>query len=106
MNLNSGAEQADKTQQDLTTGGPWPRVSKSPATDSILRPNPPHPGVRSCRAIQRSYLTRRLRSQRSLGLDRGLMIEMIGRGELETTPGRFLGFYEAQLNLLPDCLIH
>ena len=30
----------------------------------------------------------------------------IGRGELETTPRRFLGFYEAQLNLLPDCLIH
>ena len=29
--LHSGAEQADKTQQDLTTGGPWPRVSKIPA---------------------------------------------------------------------------
>ena len=46
-----------KTQQDLTTGGHWPRVSKIPAVDSILRPNPPLSGVRSCRAIQRSYLT-------------------------------------------------
>ena len=71
--LHSGAEQADKTQQDLTTGGPWPRVSMIPAIDSILRHNPPLSGVRSCRAIQRSYLTGLLRSQRSLGLDRGLM---------------------------------
>ena len=45
MNLNSGAEQADKTQQDLATGGPWPRVSKIPAVDSILRPNTPHLGL-------------------------------------------------------------
>ena len=57
MNLNSGAEQVDKTQQDLTANGLWPRVSRIPAIDSILRPDTPLSGVRSCRAIQRSYLT-------------------------------------------------
>ena len=95
MNLNSGAEQANKTQQDLTTGGPWPGVSKIPAVGSILRPDTPLSGVRSCRAIQRSYLTRRLRSQRYRGDRPGIDDRTIGRGELETTPGRFLGFYEA-----------
>lgn len=39
MNLNSGAERADETQQDLTAGGLWPRVSRIPAVDSILRPD-------------------------------------------------------------------
>ena len=73
MNPNSGAEQADKTSRISQPGGPWPRVSKIPAVDSILRPNTTHPGVRSCRAIQDSTLTGLLRSQRSLGLDRGLM---------------------------------
>lgn len=57
MKLNSGAVQADKTQQDLTAGGPWPRVSRIPAVDSILRPDTPLSGVRSCRAIQNLTLT-------------------------------------------------
>lgn len=83
MNLNSGAEQADKTQQDLTTGGPWPRVSKIPAVDSILRPNIPHPGVRSCRSDTKILPYKTLEISTFLRNRPGIDDRTIGRGELE-----------------------
>lgn len=95
MNLNSGAERADKTQQDLTAQRPLAEGEQ----DTSNRQHPeaqstPYPGLDLAEryktlTLQMLEISTFLRNRPRID-DR-----TIGRGELETTPRRFLGFYEA-----------